>query len=54
VPVGVPAPLAVGVTVAVNVTDCPKTGAAGENVSAVAVLTAGATVTVTAVESLAE
>ncbi len=53
-PVGVPAPLVVGVTVAVKVTLCPKTGAAGENVSTVVVLTAGATVTVTAVESLAE
>ena len=37
VPVGVPATLAMGVTVAVNVTSCPKTGAAGENVSAVVV-----------------
>jgi hypothetical protein len=52
VPVGVPAPVVIGATVAVNVTLWPNTGAAGEDVSVVVVVTAGATVTGTADESL--
>jgi len=35
VPVGVPVPGATAVTVAVNVTDCPKTDGFAEDVSAV-------------------
>ena len=47
-------PRAVGATVAVNVTLCPKTGEVGEEATVVVVFAAGATVTVTGGESLDE
>jgi hypothetical protein len=52
VPVGATGPVPVGTIVAVNVTDCPETGKAGENVTVVVVVCCATVTTVAGVEVL--